>query len=1032
MRWLTALLLSLLLVVSVTAAQAAPDDTTTTGDLKAWNAEVPADVAVDMRESGIDIGEQEVVAGDTTRMEIVATAKELAPFRNDEDTTFSLTKGQRQVDRSARMAAAEDEPVFRPWDGPDGLEAEMVSIADANPDLVKLVDIGDTVQGRDIWAIKINKNANQRKDGSRPAVLYNAAQHAREWITPEMSRRLTHYFLDNYDSDPEIRRLVNKNELWFVWVANPDGYQWTHEDPANRLWRKNLRDNNDDGAITTGDGVDLNRNFGYKWGYDNEGSSDNGTSETYRGPGPMSEPETQAMDGLLAAVDFSFMVNYHSAAELLLYGVGWQVDTPTPDDIPMITLAGDDADPAVPGYDPDQSAELYITNGATLGHAQNLYGTLAYTPEMSTCATASNKYPDDEWEAGNCQSGFNFPDDERLVQEEFEANIPFALDIARSAADPSDPVSHLGNVAPELVVDEFDTSYGTQQTVQVTADRELPRVRMGYRVNDGRTRYVRTTEWDGGERYGAENDIYYAWRRGTVPTQEPGDEVTVWFEAGRTTSDPFTYTVADEIGGDVLVVADTDYGHGLSGGVTELLYDDYYADALEANGYTSDLYDVTATGVAPDPLGVLSHYDAVVWYTGDNLATNFAGQLPNGLIVSSRVAHEVPMALRDYINEGGKLLATGKNLGFQEFFGTAYGENADPDTPCTSGNCLLLTNDFDQYWLGGWNHTRRGGLGADQEALDINGLDVPYTGYDWTLDGGDSAMNQGSVGGTNTTGTGTGAWAVTSEVLPVDEFPQFASTGSAEWQGDSGAFEPLTGDYYMASQSDSVTWKRLATTVDLTGAASGSVEANVSYDTEGNWDFVIVEAHTVGQDDWTTLPVAGVTSQATGQSCTSGWQAQLHGFLDHYQTVNADGTCSPTGTTGEWNAVSGTGPGWQTWDIDLSAYAGSEVEVSISYLTDWSTLNTGVFVDDTSVIVDGATVRSTSFESDLGGWTVPGSPPGSADNPQDWIRSEALVLAWATVTTEDSVLQGFGLEGVSTSDERNSVMGRTMDYLLDD
>jgi hypothetical protein len=156
----------------------------------------------------------------------------------------------------------------------------------------------------------------------------------------------------------------------------------------------------------------------------------------------------------------------------------------------------------------------------------------------------------------------------------------------------------------------------------------------------------------------------------------------------------------------------------------------------------------------------------------------------------------------------------------------------------------------------------------------------------------------------------------------------------------------------------------------------------------------------------------------------------LHPAIGRYQTLNPDGTCSPTGTTGEWNATSGTGAGWETWDINLDAYAGSEVEVSISYVTDWGTLNTGVFMDDTSVIVDGATVRSTSFETGLDGWEVLGSPEGSAPNPNDWIRTEALIVTWAAVTTPDTVLHGFGFEGISTAAERNEIMGRTLGFLL--
>ena len=58
---------------------------------------------------------------------------------------------------------------------------------------------------------------------------------------------------------PADHGLVNTTELWFVPVANPDGYDFTFTD-GQRLWRKNLRDNNGDGEITVGDGVDLNRN----------------------------------------------------------------------------------------------------------------------------------------------------------------------------------------------------------------------------------------------------------------------------------------------------------------------------------------------------------------------------------------------------------------------------------------------------------------------------------------------------------------------------------------------------------------------------------------------------------------------------------------------------------------------------------------------------------------------------------------------------------------------------------------------------
>ena len=385
--------------------------------------------------------------------------------------------------------------------------------------MTKLVTIGTTRQGQPILAVKVSKNARSVNDGKRPAVLYLGAQHAREWITPEMVRRLMHHVMDCYGDDPAITRLLRTTELWFVPVANPDGYDYTFS--TERFWRKNLRDNNGDGQITVGDGVDPNRNYPTKWGWDDEGSSPDPANETYPGPSPASEPETRAITRLLNRVRFEYLINYHSAAELLLYGVGWQVSTPSPDDLIYEAMAGDDDNPAVPGYDPDISAELYTVNGETDMHAAVRNGTLGFTPEMSTCQTASESDPDDEWLAEDCLMVFDFPDDEDLIQAEFAKNVPFALAVARSAADPDDPVSVVGRTVPNLVPDAFTVSYGTTQKVAVLAKRALSHKRLRYSVNGGPTRTARVSEWRGGERYGDGFDRYVAEYRAPSPALPP-------------------------------------------------------------------------------------------------------------------------------------------------------------------------------------------------------------------------------------------------------------------------------------------------------------------------------------------------------------------------------------------------------------------------------------------------------------------------------------------------------------------------------
>ncbi|HEX6422133.1 MAG TPA: M14 family metallopeptidase, partial [Acidimicrobiales bacterium] len=347
-----------------------------------------------LRAAGVDPHEMSVspIAGGEADVEVVVSADEAEDLA-EQGVELELKEidGESVTALSTRLAQ-EGHAVFRTYGGAGGLKQEFEQIAADNPGITKLVTIGQSVEGQDIVALKVTRKAEQTRDGKRPATLFVGAQHAREWITPEMVRRLAHHVVDGYGSDATVTDLVDMTELWFVPVANPDGYDWTFE-PGQRMWRKNLADNNGDGQITPGDGVDPNRNFATKWGYDNEGSSPEGGSETYRGTAPASEPETQALDGLMDRVGFEFLINYHSAAELLLYGTGWQVATPSPDDAVYEAMAGDDAEPAVPGYDPDISAELYTTNGETTEHAHSTYGTLAFTPEMSTCQTVSAADP---------------------------------------------------------------------------------------------------------------------------------------------------------------------------------------------------------------------------------------------------------------------------------------------------------------------------------------------------------------------------------------------------------------------------------------------------------------------------------------------------------------------------------------------------------------------------------------------------------------------------------------------------------------
>jgi hypothetical protein len=209
---------------------------------------------------------------------------------------------------------------------------------------------------------------------------------------------------------------------------------------------------------------------------------------------------------------------------------------------------------------------------------------------------------------------------------------------------------------------------------------------------------------------------------------------------------------------------------------------------------------------------------------------------------------------------------------------------------------------------------------------------------------------------------------------------------------DDPAPPPRTGSQYAWSQrtEDAASYRRLSRTITVP-AGGAELSFWVDRDTEEDWDFMFVEAHAVGSDDWTTLPDEnGHTSQDTGFSCPF-WH-ELHPFLTHYQTENGDGSCDPEGTTGEWWAASGRSDGYELWTVDLSDYAGGQVELAISYATDDFVQLPGVFVDDVAVSTGEG---STSFEDDgnaLDGWQVPGPPPGSEPNEDDWTVTTAVEL----------------------------------------
>jgi zinc carboxypeptidase len=1010
--------------------------------LNFYRATVPHGTYLKLLNRGLDIAAEKEVAGGV-RIDMVLTRGQVRSLRA-KGIKVALLRNSRGL--TARQAAAAQMSsgydVWRDYDGADGIRAYMYRLARQNPQLLKLEVVGHSGRGREILALKMTQGARDVPDGSRPAVLYSALQHAREWIAGEVDRRVLEYFIAQWRANnKDVKDMLKTRELWFVLVANPDGYQYTFQSPDTRLWRKTLTDNDGDGVITLADGVDPNRNYPEHWNYDQEGSSSNISSQTYRGTAAESEPETDAITGLLKRIHPKFQVNYHSFGQWLLYPEGWQIGTASQDDPIYYALSGNFDNPAIAGFNPGLSSDvLYVTNGETTDYAHTDIGTLAWTPELSPgCPTC----------------GFVFPDDEALIQAEFVRNLPFALSVARSAPDPAHPVSSVGLSTRGLYVKSDDTyktglpganftfpySYGDPQEVRVLALRTLGAVTAKYRINLGPPQSAPTSEWDGGEKFGGKTDRYYRIMRGFVTGTNPGDAVEVWFEAGGQASEHFTYQAVNETSRRVLVVAAEDYT-GLSPAQSPVNhYLSYYQDALAANGIPSDAYDIDARGrQAPDSLGVLSHYDAVVFYTGDDIVTREPGW---GGGNASRLAQDNMFELRAYMNEGGKVLYAGKRAGDQYQTGGGIGlQLYDPtaanaqcrSNPAIQARCLQLAgsgdtvNDVLEYWFGAFLvNTGAGANPVTGNAYDASGTDDPLTGLHWSFNGAfpESAHNHNTAT----------SYIATSGILPASEYPQFSSWVSAKYDRPGGPFDPHSGTHYAYSQIADQSFKRLTHTVHVP-AGGADMSFWVSYNTEQDWDMVFVEEHTVDTDDWTTLAdTNGHTTQATGESCKpengpGGWRT-IHPFMDHYQTiVGAD--CEPHGATGDWYASNGSSGGWQNWHVDLAGpggrFLGHEVEVSITYVSDWATQGLGVFADD---VVVSTTEGSTDFESGAAGWQMPDAPAGSVPNFNTWKVTDAAGFPeGAAISTPDSLLWGFGLEGVNGAAARAELMDRAMDYLL--
>lgn len=308
--WFTA---SLVLLVN-TIAFAAPDQIIEVRILSADQLTATLDRAEPMA-CRPGLGWQQFIASPDQRAAIEAMGLETRTLVNDLSAWLDAERQARQqqiIDNGGAF--------HQTYHDYPAIEAYLDTLVAMNPAIATKIVIGQSLQGRDMYAIRIAAGA----PGDKPAVAVTAMQHAREWAAGASALWIAEQLIENYNADPEITALVDNLDWHIIPVCNPDGYQWTHTD--YRLWRKNRRTNPD---FTVG--VDLNRNWGYEWAGGPAGSSSSTpSSDVYRGTAAFSELENRNVrDYLQTITTLRGHIDLHTYSQLILGPWGYS-ETITP------------------------------------------------------------------------------------------------------------------------------------------------------------------------------------------------------------------------------------------------------------------------------------------------------------------------------------------------------------------------------------------------------------------------------------------------------------------------------------------------------------------------------------------------------------------------------------------------------------------------------------------------------------------------------------------------------------------------------
>ncbi|WP_019818787.1 M14 family metallopeptidase [Saccharomonospora saliphila] len=351
-----------------------------------------AEQRTELVRAGVDV--LGVRDGTVTMIATAGQARDLRADGFDLDRIGDVDRMLAERGTGTRAAADEFPPGDEDYHTYSELTDELQRTEADHGDIARLSSVGESYEGRSLHLIKISDNA--ARDEDEPEVLFTCNQHAREHLTTEMCLRIVQRFTDDYGSDPTVTELVDTREILVIPTVNPDGAEYDISGGSYHGWRKNRQ----------GSGTDLNRNWGYQWGCCG-GSSGWPYSDTYRGSSPFSAPETRAVADFVDSrvVDGTQQItahlDFHSYSELVLWPYGYTYD----DTAEGMTRAEADRFrdvgermAASNGYTPQQSSDLYITDGSVNDWMWGEHKIFSFTFEMypASAGGLDGFYPPDE------------------------------------------------------------------------------------------------------------------------------------------------------------------------------------------------------------------------------------------------------------------------------------------------------------------------------------------------------------------------------------------------------------------------------------------------------------------------------------------------------------------------------------------------------------------------------------------------------------------------------------------------------------